>query len=53
MMNALEDNENLVKFYTGLPDYDTLKAVLDLCCNYLPSTAEHGCRQLTNQNEFF
>ena len=51
-MNAIEDNENLVKFYTGLPDYDTLKAVFDLCCDCLPSTAEHGSRKLTNHNEF-
>ena len=26
-VNALKDNGDLVKFYTGLPDYDTLKAV--------------------------
>ena len=51
-MNALEDNDNLVKFYTGLPDYGTLKAVFDLCCNCLPSTTEHGSRKLTNHNEF-
>lgn len=50
-MNALEDNENVVKFYTGLADYDTLKAVFDLCCDRLPSTAEHGSHKLINHNE--
>ena len=31
-MEGLKENEKYVKFYTGLPDYDTLKAVLDLAC---------------------
>ena len=34
-----------------LPDHDTLKAVIDLCCDCLPSTTEHGCHKLTNHTE--
>ena len=51
-MTALRNNEGLVKFYTGLPDHDTLKAVFDLCSECLPSTTEHGQRKLTNHDEF-
>ena len=35
-MTALRNNGVLVKFYTGLPDHDTLKAVFDLCSECLP-----------------
>ena len=51
-MENLKDNEKLVKFYTGLPDYDTLMAVFDLACKCLPSTTQHGLRKLTNDDEF-
>jgi len=51
-MEGLKENEKYVKFYTGLPDYDTLKAVLDLACKCLPSTVKHGLRKLTNDDEF-
>lgn len=51
-MTMLKNNESFVKFYTGLPDHDTLKAVFDLCCECLPSTTEHGHRKLTNEDEF-
>ena len=44
--------KELVKFYIGLPDYDTLKGVFDLACKCLPSTTQHGLRKLTNDDEF-
>ena len=51
-MDSLKENEKFVKFYTGLPDYDTLKTVFDRTCKCLPSTAQHGLRKLTNDDEF-
>ena len=51
-MDNLKENEKFVKFYTGLPDYDTLKVVFDLACKCLQSTIQHGLRRLTNDDEF-
>ena len=51
-MESLKENEKFINFYTGLPDYDTLKAVLDLACKSLQSTVPHGLRKLTNDDEF-
>jgi len=47
-MDSLKENEKLVKFYTGLLDYDMMKAVFDLACKCLPSTAQHGLCKLIN-----
>jgi len=51
-MESLKDNDKQVKFYTGLPNYDTLKIVFELASKCLPSTTEHGHRKLTNSDEF-
>ena len=51
-MESLKDNNKLVKFYTGLPNYDTLKVVFELASKCLLSTTEHGHRKLTNGDEF-
>ena len=37
-MDNLKEKEKFVKFYMGLLDYDTLKAVFDLACKCLLSS---------------
>ena len=48
----LQENEDMVTYYTGLPNFETLTLVFDLAQKVMPNSKEHGNRKLTNFDEF-
>ena len=49
---ALQGDDKMVLFYTGLPNFATLQLVYDLALKVLPSTRPHGNRKLDNFTEY-
>ena len=50
-LDTLQGNDKMVLFYTGLPNYETLKLVYDLALNVLATKCPHGNRKLDNFSE--
>ena len=48
----LQENEDMVTYYTGLPNFETLTLVFDLAQKVMPNSKEHGNRKLTNFDKF-
>ena len=51
-IESFKNNDKLVKFYTSLPNYDTLQIVFELTTKCLPFVTEHDHCKLTNNDEF-
>lgn len=50
--DQLQENENMVPYCTGLPNFETLTLVFDLAQKVMPNSKEHGNRKLNNFDEF-
>ena len=48
----LQEDEDMVTYYTGLPNLGTLTLVFELTEKVIPNSKEHGNRKLTNFEEF-
>jgi len=48
----LQENKDIVTYYTGLPNFETLKLVFELAQKVIPNSKEYGNRKLTNFDEF-
>ena len=48
----LQENEDMLTYYTALPNYETLTLVFELAQKVMPNSKEHGNRKLTNFEEF-
>ena len=52
MFSAPEENNDMVTYYTGLPNFETLMLVFELAQKVILISKEHGNRKLTNFDEF-
>ena len=48
----LQENNDMVTYYTGLPNFETLMLVFELAEKVMLNSKEHGNRKLTNFDEF-
>ena len=48
----LQEDEDMVAYYTGIPNFGTLTLIFELVEKVMPNSKEHGNRKSTNFEEF-